>query len=105
MLGIDTDATKFLLSSSIPGNPSVKKAAARMADRVAAQFTLYLDKLISDSVKGEVTAEDVIKVLTDNGMEDFVSAFKKGLKSNKDSEESEESEEEQKKGKATKRKK
>jgi hypothetical protein len=99
MLGIDTDATKFLLSSSIPGNPSVKKAAARMADKVAAQFTLYLDKLISDSVKGEVTTEDVIKVLTDNGMEDFVSAFKKGLKSDDDLEE------EQKKGKATKRKK
>lgn len=103
MLGIDVDATKYLLSSSVPGNPSVKKSAARMADRIAAQFTLYLDKLISGAVKDEVTAEDVIKVLTDNGLEEFISAFKKGLKSTGDSDE--ESDTEQKKGKTTKRKK
>eukprot|EP00826_Nyctotherus_ovalis_P061315 TRINITY_DN8710_c0_g1_i3.p2 TRINITY_DN8710_c0_g1~~TRINITY_DN8710_c0_g1_i3.p2 ORF type:complete len:128 (+),score=26.08 TRINITY_DN8710_c0_g1_i3:107-490(+) len=104
MLGIELEATKYLLSSSIPGNPNVKRAAAKMADRVGAQFALYLNELISNVAKGdEATAEDVVKTLTDNGMEDFVSVFKKGMKSSDESEE--ESEPEQKKGKATRQKK
>lgn len=98
------ETTKYLLSSSIPGNPNVKRAAAKMADRVGAQFALYLDELISDVAKGdEATVEDVVKALTDNGMEDFVSVFRKGMKSTDEFEE--ESEPEQKKGKATKQKK
>ena len=101
-LGLNIEATKFLLSSSIPGNPNVKKAAAQMADRIGAQFALYLDKLISDSVDGDKASEsDVIKVLKDNGLDNYIDAFKAGVRGEDESDD----ERTTKKGKETKRKK
>ena len=73
-----------------------------MADRIGAQFALYLDKLISDSVDGDkATEDDVIKALKDNGLEDYVDAFKAGVRGEDDSDD----ERATKKGKGTRRKK
>lgn len=95
-LSLEPDATRFFLSKSIVGNPNVKKAAARMADRVGAQFILYLDQLLSEVSKGKtVTPEDVVKVLQKHGFEDYVDAFKKGMEEEGD--EGEEEDEEPKK--------
>ena len=92
-MSLEPDVTRFLLSKAIVGDPTVKKAAARMVDRTAVLFLTHLDEILSEIVKGKnMTAEDVIKALKEGGYEHYVDIFKKGME-----EEEEEEEEEPKK--------
>lgn len=78
---LEPDATKHFLASAIAGYPAVKKNAARFTDQLSTLFIMHLDQAIAEISKGKsFTQEDVIKALKENGLEDYVSAFKEGMK-------------------------
>lgn len=87
---IDRHTTKLLLTRRMAGDPSVKKAAERMADSIAALFVLCLEERLLKLGNKEVTVDDVVEMLKkEKGFETYVDAFKKGAE-----EEDEESEKE-----------
>ncbi len=88
---LEPDATRFFLSKSVPGNPNIKKPAARMADRVTALFIRYLDLNLNEAAKGKtITPEDVVKALGKLGLDHYIDAFKKGMEGEEEEEEEEE---------------
>ena len=102
---LDKNTTRHFLTSCIPGNPSVKRAATQLADRVAAQFILYLEKnLIEACGKKIVTDDDVIELLKNKGFDEYIDSYKKGAKEEDEDSEDEDSKT-KKKGSAKKTKK
>ena len=88
---LEADATRFFLSKYVTGNPSVKKIAARMADRLAGLFIRYLDKNVTEAAKGKtISSEDMIKTLQKLGFDYYVDIFKKGMEGEEEEEEEEE---------------
>ena len=78
---LEQDATKFFLAKSIDGAPKVKKHAVRFVDQLSSFFILHLDKVVADVSRGKsITPEDIIKALKENGLEEYVSAFKEAMK-------------------------
>ena len=78
---LEPDATKFFLAKSIAGYPTVKKNAAKFADQLSTLFITYLDQAIADVSKGKnISQEDVIKALKENGLDEYVSVFKESMK-------------------------
>ena len=87
---LDRGTTKYLLTKMIAGNPSAKKAATRMADRLAALFILCLEERLLNLGDKKLTVDDVVGALKkDKEFADYVDVFKKGAEEDVDETEEE----------------